>query len=90
MAFPIYEEIPPGCVHWPVKDNRHAPHLHDGDQALVSTMDREIVWGEVYLEWFRFPLTEPIRFSAGPLPGMPTPIQESSGESRNKTVCKTT
>ncbi len=50
MAFPIYEEFPPGCVHRPVKDNRHAPHLHDGDQALVNTMDREIVWGEVYLE----------------------------------------
>ncbi len=49
MAFPIYQKVPPGCVPWPVMGDRHAPHLHDRDQALVDATDREIVWGEVYL-----------------------------------------
>ena len=49
LAFPIHEAIPPGCVPWPVRDERHFPHLQAGDFALVDTGDRRIVWGELYL-----------------------------------------
>ena len=49
LAFPIHEAIPPGCVPWPVRDERHYPHLQAGDFALVDTTARDIVWGELYL-----------------------------------------
>jgi hypothetical protein len=49
LAFPIYEAIPEGCIPWPVRDDRHAPHLQPEEFAVVDPGDRELVSGELYL-----------------------------------------
>jgi hypothetical protein len=49
FAFPIYRAIPEGCVPWPVRDDRHAPHLQPEEFAVIDPTDREFVSGELYL-----------------------------------------
>jgi hypothetical protein len=44
--------IPPGCMLFPVMDDRSDPHLRGGEIAVVDTADRGPQHGEVFvIEW---------------------------------------
>src|SRR5665213_3330335 len=47
-ALPIVEAVEPGHMLWHVLDDRHAPHLKEGDWAVIDTTDRKITWGELH------------------------------------------
>jgi hypothetical protein len=38
-ALPIFEDVEPGYMLWHVLDDRHAPHLKEGDWAVIDTTD---------------------------------------------------
>jgi hypothetical protein len=57
LALPVTSEMPAGHTTVYIYDERHSPHLRPGENALVDTTDRDIVFGELYL----------IRQSRGPV-----------------------
>ena len=48
-ALIAFEQLPPNCGSFLVKDDGSAPHLREGEYAVVDLLDREVQHGEIYL-----------------------------------------
>jgi len=50
-ALPTFKEPQPNCILFRVPDGMHAPHLREGEVAVVDLTLRDIVHGELFLIW---------------------------------------
>lgn len=65
-SFIVLPRLPEGCVSFIVPDERHEPHLHVGDVAVVDPDDRKPDHGDLFLvqwEGGRKQIVETRRFS---------------------------
>lgn len=47
-ALLVYDALPIGCIAKPVIDNHLAPHLREGEFAIVDTTDCDPIHGELF------------------------------------------
>lgn len=47
-ALLVYNTLPAGCIAKPVTDNHLAPHLREGEFAIVDTTDCDPIHGELF------------------------------------------
>ena len=53
-AFIVYNQLPAGCIAFPITTDNSEPHLRKGDIAVVDTREREGVEHELFvIEWGR-------------------------------------
>ncbi|MEJ0068304.1 MAG: hypothetical protein WDO24_05755 [Pseudomonadota bacterium] len=51
-ALEIFSNVPDGCRLHLMSDDRHDPHLREGEWAVVDPSDRDLVSGELYqIQW---------------------------------------
>jgi hypothetical protein len=51
-ALEVFEQVPPGCEIFLMRDNALCPHLRQGEFAVIDMNDREYQFGELYLiQW---------------------------------------
>ncbi|AWN47144.1 hypothetical protein DK419_13155 [Methylobacterium terrae] len=55
-ALPLFDSLPAGCIAHPVADNEAAPHLRLGEFAVIDTVDRDPIHGELFVIRYRSPV----------------------------------